>query len=754
MTIRVVKRCGTSEPLDIEKIHKVLSWACEGLDNVSVSSIEMKSRIQFFDGIKTEAIHDTLIKTASNLIELEAPNYQYVAARLGMFQLRKKVLKQFDPLPIYDLVKRNVELGVYDPAILELYTEEEFDEFDSFIDHDRDFTFTYSAFKQLEDKYLVQNKVTHDIYETPQYLYVLCAATIFSKYDRSVRMKYVKDFYDATSQFYISLPTPILAGVRTALRQYSSCVLVESGDSLDSINATASVITKYASQRAGLGIGTGRIRALGSPVKGGQIYHTGITPFLKMFQAALKSCNQGGVRTASATVFFPIWHREIDTVLSLKNNKGTEDSRVRHVDYGIQINGFFYKKYLKNEDMYIFCPNSVDDMYEAFFDDQDLFVELYEKYSNDPSISKLKVSAREVFEKLGIERSDTSRYYVQNVDNCSKQSGFNEHKVRLRQSNLCVEIVLPTKPLQAVDDPDGVISLCILAAFNLGLIKNPKDFEKYADLIVRALDELIDYQEYPIIAAELTAKKYRSLGVGVINYAYFLAKNNLKYTPDAYQLTHQYFEAMQYYLMKASCNLAKEKGPCTGFTDTKWADGLLPIDTYKRTVDEYANFSLDQDWEKLRADIKTHGMRNCTLSALMPSESSSVLSNATNGIEPPRALVSVKESRTAILKQVSPDVKRIKNKIQLLWDMGTNAYNIRLIGIMQKFICQSASANLSYNPEFFPDHKIPLSYIMTDILDCYKYGLKTIYYSNIFDRSDEEAEAPQEDGCAGGACKI
>ncbi|HGE8106015.1 TPA: class 1a ribonucleoside-diphosphate reductase subunit alpha, partial [Salmonella enterica] len=708
-SLLVTKRDGRTERINLDKIHRVLDWAAEGLNNVSVSQVELRSHIQFYDGIKTSDIHETIIKAAADLISRDAPDYQYLAARLAIFHLRKKAFGQFEPPALYHHVVKMVELGKYDNHLLEDYTEEEFKQMDSFIVHDRDMTFSYAAVKQLEGKYLVQNRVTGEIYESAQFLYILVAACLFSNYPRETRLDYVKRFYDAVSTFKISLPTPIMSGVRTPTRQFSSCVLIECGDSLDSINATSSAIVKYVSQRAGIGINAGRIRALGSPIRGGEAFHTGCIPFYKHFQTAVKSCSQGGVRGGAATLFYPMWHLEVESLLVLKNNRGVEGNRVRHMDYGVQINKLMYTRLLKGGDITLFSPSDVPGLYDAFFADQDEFERLYVKYEHDDSIRKQRVKAVELFSLMMQERASTGRIYIQNVDHCNTHSPFDPVVAPVRQSNLCLEIALPTKPLNDVNDENGEIALCTLSAFNLGAIKTLDELEELAILAVRALDALLDYQDYPIPAAKRGAMGRRTLGIGVINFAYWLAKNGKRYSDgSANNLTHKTFEAIQYYLLKASNELAKEQGACPWFNETTYAKGILPIDTYKKDLDAIVNEPLHYDWEQLRESIKTHGLRNSTLSALMPSETSSQISNATNGIEPPRGYVSIKASKDGILRQVVPDYEHLKDAYELLWEMPNNDGYLQLVGIMQKFIDQSISANTNYDPSRFPSGKVPM----------------------------------------------
>lgn len=757
--LHVTKRDGNREPLDLDKIHRVIDWAAEGLQNVSVSQVELRSHIQFYDGIKTEDIHETIIKAAADLISKETPDYQYMAARLAVFHLRKKAYGQFEPPKLYDHVVRMVESHRYDAHILADYTKAELDTIDSFIDHSRDMHFSYAAVKQLEGKYLVQNRVTGEIYESAQFLYILVAACLFSKYPVATRLSYIKRFYDAVSLFKISLPTPIMSGVRTPTRQFSSCVLIECGDSLDSINATSSAIVKYVSQRAGIGINAGRIRALGSPIRNGEAFHTGCIPFYKHFQTAVKSCSQGGVRGGAATLFYPLWHLEVESLLVLKNNRGVEENRVRHLDYGVQFNRVMYSRLIKDEMITLFSPSDVPGLYDAFFEDQDLFEQLYVKYENDPAIRKKRMKALELFTLFMQERASTGRIYLQNVDHCNTHSPFKSKVAPVRQSNLCLEIALPTKPLNDVNDPNGEIALCTLSAFNLGAIDNLSELEELAELAVRALDSLLDYQDYPIPAAFQASMNRRTLGVGVINYAYYLAKHGVKYSDgSANGLTHRTFEAIQFYLMKASNKLAKEFGACPLFHETTYAEGIMPIDTYKKDLDKVCNEPLQLDWEQLRRDVKEFGLRNSTLSALMPSETSSQISNATNGIEPPRGHVSIKASKDGILKQVVPEYERLKDNYELLWDMPGNDGYISLVAIMQKFVDQTISANTNYDPAKFEGGKVPMKILLKDLLTAYKLGVKTLYYHNTRDGASDVQEdikpTVDDDGCAGGACKI
>ena len=756
--ILVQKRDGRLEKIDLDKIHRVIEWAAEGLDNVSVSQVEISSHIQFYDKITTKSIHETIIKSAADLISAATPDYQYLAARLAIFHLRKIAFGQFEPPHLFDHVTKLTQEGRYDAHILQDFSKEEFDTLNDYIDHNRDLSFAYAAVKQMEGKYLVQDRVSKQVFESPQFLYMLVGMCLFAsydkQYDKAARLDYIKRFYDTTSTFKISLPTPIMSGVRTPSRQFSSCVLIECDDSLDSINATTSAIVRYVSQRAGIGVNAGRIRALGSPIRGGEAQHTGCIPFYKLFQTAVKCCSQGGVRGGAATLFYPIWHLEVENLLVLKNNRGVEDNRVRHMDYGVQINKTIYQRLIKNQNVTLFSPSDVPGLYDAFFADQAEFERLYEQYEQDDSIRKRSVPAQELFSLMMQERASTGRIYVQNVDHCNTHSPFDPSVAPIRQSNLCMEIALPTQPLDNINDENGEIALCTLSGINLGEINQLEDIKEPAELIVRALDALLDYQDYPVIAAKNGSMKRRTLGIGVINYAYYLAKNGTKYSdPTALGLTHRTFEALQYYLLVASNKLAKEQGACPAFGDTTYSQGVLPIDTYKVDIDAICNEPLQLDWEALRHDIKTHGLRNSTLTALMPSETSSQIANATNGIEPPRGLVSVKASKDGILKQVVPEIDKLKDQYELLWQMPNNKGYLSLVAIMQKFIDQSISANTNYDPTKFEDSRVPMKVMIQDLLMAYKLGVKTLYYHNTRDGAND-AQDDLENGCAGGACTL
>ena len=729
--ISVNKRNGRGkESLQIDKIHAMVGFATDGITGVSASHVEMNSGIQLFDGISTADIQQILIKSANDLITLENPNYQYVAARLLLFSLRKQLFHRlWDHPKLIDHIKKLIDMGLYDKDILVNYDESEIDRMNMWIDHERDYNFTYAGLRQVMDKYLVQDRSTGEIFETPQFMYMMISATLFAQYPKDKRMSYVKKYYDAVSKFKINIPTPVMAGVRTPLRQFASCVLVDTDDTLPSIFSSDMAIGRYVAQRAGIGINAGRIRGINSRIRGGEIQHTGVIPFLKKFEATVRCCTQNGVRGGSATTHFPIWHQEIEDILVLKNNKGTEDNRVRKLDYSIQISELFYKRFINNQDISLFSPHDVDNLYDVFGSPE--FDALYEKYERNKKIPRKTINAQKLFMELLRERAETGRIYIMNIDHCNTHSSF---KDKVYMSNLCQEITLPTKPVQHIDDEEGEIALCILSAINLGLIKDKEELEELCDLSVRALDEIIDYQEYPVAAAKKSTEARRSLGIGYIGLAHYLAKNKVKYNnKEAWKLVDEVTEAFQYFLLKASNQLAQEKGKCDFFERTKYADGILPIDTYKKDVDNLVKRKLSYDWTNLRKTIKQHGLRHSTLSAQMPSESSSVVSNATNGIEPPRDYLSVKKSKKGTLKQIVPDYNRLKNFYTLLWDMPDNDGYINIVAVMQKYFDQAISGNWSYNPENYEGNEVPLSVMAKDLLNTYKLGWKTSYYQNTYD---------------------
>ena len=740
-SITVQKRNGTVEALDLNKMHKMVDAACEGLAGVSASQVEMKSGIQFFDGISTAEIQEILIRAASDLIDLDSPNYQFVAARLLLFSIRKSLYGVMHDTPcFYEHVTKCVDAGVYDPEILQKYTREELDTIGQWIDHDRDFLFTYAGLRQVVDKYLVQDRSTGEVYELPQFMYMMISATIFAEYPKENRLDFVRRYYNAISKHKINIPTPIMGGVRTPIRQFASCVLVDVDDSLDSIFSSDMAIGKYVAQRAGIGINAGRIRGINSKIRGGEVQHTGVVPFLKKFEATVRCCTQNGIRGGSATVHFPIWHQEIEDIIVLKNNKGTEDNRVRKLDYSIQISKLFYERFIKNEEISLFSPHDVPGLYDAFGTDS--FDELYVRYESDESVPRKSIGAQELFLDLLKERAETGRLYIMNIDHCNSHSSFTD---KVEMSNLCQEITLPTKPLQHIDDPDGEIALCILSAINVGKIRDLEDLQVLCDLAVRSLDELIDFQNYPIRAAEIATKARRSLGIGYIGLAHFLAKQGFNYSDQgAWDAVHKLTEAFQYYLISATVDLAEEKGACEYSNRTKYGNGILPIDTYKHDVDEIVENELHYDWEDLRLRVKEHGVRNSTLSAQMPSESSSVVSNATNGIEPPRGYLSIKKSKKGPLKQIVPQYATLKNNYTLLWDMESNRGYINIVAVMQKFFDQAISGNWSYNPEQYPDNEVPVSVMAQDLLTTYKYGWKTSYYQNTYDIKTDEVEDTKE----------
>jgi len=738
---KVRKRSGSLEILDLNKMHKMVEEACKDLAGVSASQIEINSGIQFYDGVTTVEIQEILIRSASDLIDLDNPNYQFVAARLLLFALRKQLWGRMHESPSLQLhIDNCVTRGVYDAEIVSKYSSEEWEYLNLLIDHDRDFLFTYAGLRQVADKYLVQDRSSGEVYETPQFMYLMIAATIFAEYPKDTRLEYVRRYYDAISKHKVNIPTPIMGGVRTPLRQFASCVLVDVDDSLDSIFSSDMAIGKYVAQRAGIGINAGRIRGINAKIRGGEVQHTGVIPFLKKFEATVRCCTQNGIRGGSATVHFPIWHKEIQDIIVLKNNKGTEDNRVRKLDYSIQLSKLFYERFISNGQITLFSPNDVPGLYDAFGTDE--FDDLYQRYESDRTVSRQVVQAQELFLSLLKERAETGRIYIMNIDHCNSHSSF---KDKVEMSNLCQEITLPTKPLQHIDG-EGEIALCILSAINVGKLRSLDELEELCDLSVRGLDALIDFQGYPVKAAEIGTKNRRSLGVGYIGLAHYLAKHKVGYDdPEAHQLVHDLTEAFQYYLLKSSNQLAKEYGPCGYFDRTKYSDGILPIDTYKKDVDGIVPHSLKYDWEALRQSIVSNGLRNSTLSAQMPSESSSVVSNATNGIEPPRGYLSIKKSKKGPLKQIVPQYNTHKSHYTLLWDMPSNDGYIKIVSVMQKFFDQAISGNWSYNPQNYPDNEVPVSQMANDLLTTYKYGWKTSYYQNTYDNKNDEIEEETPD---------
>lgn len=728
---KVIKRNGSSESLDLNKLHLMVEEACKDLSGVSASQVEMQSGIQFYDGISTSEIQEILIKSASDLISLDHPNYQFVAARLLLFAIRKTLYGgRIDVPHLKDQIQKNIELGFYDDELLNYYSEEELNTANSFINHDRDYFFTYAGIREIVDKYLVQDRSTKTIYETPQFMYIMVSLVTFSRYPKETRMTYVKRYYDAISKHKINIPTPVMAGVRTRKKQYASCTLLDCGDSMESIIATKSALMRYVSAKSGIGLNVGRIRGLGSKIRNGEVVHTGIVPFIKSFEGDLNSCSQGGLRKGSATLFFPIWHQEIQELIVLKNEKGNDENRARSLDYAVSISKLFYERFINNEEITLFSPHDVPGLYDAFGTDS--FDDLYVRYERDNSIPRKTINAQELILEILNERSDTGRIYILNIDHTNSHSPY---KDTVHMSNLCLEIALKTKPIEHIDDTNGAIALCILSALNVGIIKNEKELEECCDLAVRSLDELIDIQEYPVKAAELATKKERTLGVGIIGLAHYLAKLGVNYEdPNSCNVVHKLAESLQYYLLKTSNQLAKEKGVCEGFSGTKYSDGILPIDTYKKDIDEFCTEPLHHDWESLRADIVSYGLRNTTLSAIMPSETSSKTSNATNGIEPPRGYLSIKRK----IKQIVPQYSTLKNNYSLLWDMKSNEGYFNIVAAIQKFFDQAISANWSYNPEIYPDKKVPMSVVVNDFLQAYKKGHKTAYYMNTYDGKKDD----------------
>ena len=738
---KVKKRDGRIEPLDLDKMHLMVEEACQGLAGVSASQVEMKSGIQFYDGITTEEIQEILIRAASDLIDLDHPNYQFVAARLLLFAVRKQLYGKMKDLPsLENHIYSCINAEVYDPEIYSKYSLEEIQKADTYIDHTRDFMFTYAGLRQVVDKYLVQDRSSGGVYETPQFMYIMIALTIFAEYPKDTRMSYVKRYYDAISKHRINIPTPIMAGVRTPLRQFASCVLVDVDDTLDSIFSSDMAIGKYVAQRAGIGINASRIRGINAKIRGGEVQHTGVVPFLKKFESTVRCCTQNGIRGGSATVHFPIWHQEIEDIIVLKNNKGTEDNRVRKLDYSIQLSKLFYERFITDGEISLFSPHNVPGLYDAF--GTDTFDSLYVDYEQDIRVPRKTVKAQDLILSILKERAETGRLYLMNIDHCNSHSSF---KDKVSMSNLCQEITLPTDPINHIDDISGEIALCILSAINVGKLKSTEELESLCDLAVRGLEELIDYQQYPVKAAELATLGRRSLGIGYIGLAHYLARNGWRYdSQDAWDAVHKLTESFQYYLLKASNQLAREKGACVEFTRTKYYEGLLPIDTYKKDVDEITSQELQHDWDGLRVSIKQYGLRHSTLSAQMPSESSSVVSNETNGIEPPRDYLSIKKSKKGPLKQIVPQYATLKNNYTLLWDMTSNDGYIKVVAVMQKFFDQAISGNWAYNPENYPDNEVPVSVMANDFLQTYKYGWKTSYYQNTNDMKSDEIEIKKE----------
>jgi ribonucleoside-diphosphate reductase alpha chain len=743
-SIFVVKRDGSREELNLEKIHRVVFWACDGITGVSASEVELRAQLQMTDGIKTTDIHEMLIKSASELISEDTPNYQYVASRLVNYQLRKEVYGGIEPWSLRKIVEHNVKQGVYTKELLENFDDEDWEKLERIIKHKRDDDIAYAGMEQYRGKYLVKNRVTGQFYETPQVALILISAIGFMAYPRETRMDTIKEFYDALSQFDISLPTPVMAGLRTPEKQFSSCVTLAVDDTLNSIFSSAHAVGRYISQKAGLGIDMGRIRAIGAEVAGGRKEHMGLLPYVRLMMAAVKSCSQGGVRGGSATVHFPIWHYEFEDLVVLKNNKGTEHNRIRQLDYCFLFNRLMYQRLIEGGNITFFDPKSTPGLLDAFSKDQDEFDRLYTMYEANPLIRKKTLKAVDVFSKFLTERKETGRIYLMNIDHANTHSSFIESVCPITQSNLCQEITLPTVPFENVDGSEGRISLCTLSAINWGRIKSPEDFERPCRLVVRFLDELLTYQDYPVESARLATMEHRPLGVGIINFAYFLAKHDVGYNDDALELVDEYAEAWSYYLIKASADLAEEKGPCLLHHTTKYSKGIVPADTRKRDIDGLVKYKERVDWEALREQLRTTSIRNSTLMALMPAETSAQVSNATNGIEPVRALVSEKVSKHGVLRQVVPEIQRYKNKYDLLWDQGRPTGYLKIACVLGKWVDMSISTNTSYDPSQYPDGEISMKEMMTDLLTYYKYGGKNLYYFNTYDGAGEESDGSED----------
>ena len=742
--MKISKRNGQAEDYDVEKIHKVVQWATEDLNGVSLSDIEMNANLSLYDGISTSEIQQILIKSANDLISESSPNYQYSAARLLNMQLRKDVWASGRKSPVFfDFIAIRIDNDVYDPAILEKWSKEDIEKLESFIQHSRDNLFTYAGLQQLIDKYLVKNRSTGEIFETPQFAYMLIAMCLFDN------VAEVKKAYDAYSTFKINLPTPIMAGVRTNIKQFASCVLVDVDDDLDSIFASIHAVGKYTARRAGIGLNIGRVRPINAPIRGGEVIHTGLIPYLKNFESAVKSTSQNGLRGGSATVHVPFWHYEIEDVLVLKNNAGTDDNRVRKLDYSIQFCKLFYERLVANEDITLFNPNETKGLYESFGDNEK-FEELYKKYENARSIKfKKKISARKLCEIFARERLETGRIYSMNIDTANEHGSWD---IPVKMSNLCQEIIHPTVPIKDINDPEGEIGICILSALNLLELNSEEDIQKACAVAVHTLESVIDYQNYPVLAGENFTKNRRSLGIGVTNLAGFLAKNKMFYgDPEALTLIHETMEKIQWNLINESCKLAEQLGSCEKFEDTKYAQGLLPIDWYKKSVDKLVKPKYTMDWEGLRKRIKEFGLRHSTLSAVMPCESSSVIQNSTNGIEPVRNLLLYKKAKNGILKQLVPNYYNRKNYYTKAWEMRSNEAMLNTAAVIQKFVDMSMSTNLYYNYSHYEDGNIPLSVLIKDQIYGYKYGLKNFYYANT---PDGDGKTEEDLNCEGGACAI
>lgn len=757
---RVIKKNGSVEAFSVQKINKIITWACEGVKGVSISDIEINAQLQIGEEATSKDIHEILIESAKNLICLENINYQIVASRLMNYQLRKDVWGGKNPPKLYDLISQNVENGVYDKNLLELFSKEDINKFDEWIDHDRDFDFDFCGIKQLCSKYLVKNRKSGEIYETPQFAFMLVAMVSFHTYSGERRNLYIKNSYNKFSKKKINLPTPLMAGVRTPMKQYASCNLIDVEDSIDGLVAANSAVVKATSQRFGIGINMGRIRAGGSEIRNGDVIHTGVIPFLKWFESAVKSCHQNGIRGGGGTVNFPIWHYEIEDILQLKNNAGTDSNRVRNLDYCIHYSKLFYDRWLKDERITLFSPHEVKDLYEEF--GREGFDEVYRKYEKDQNIKiKKTVKMRDLMTLFVKEKTETGRYYLMNIDHVNSNSAWVD---KVNMTNLCVEINHPTIPLKSLYDGEAEVGICVLSAINLLEIASDSDLEKTCDIIVRMLDNIIDYQDYFIPAAERFCKNKRSLGIGITNLAALLAKNNLKYSEgDAPNFVDELMEKIQFFLLKSSNELAKEIGACKDFSSSTYSLGVLPIDRYKKEVDKVVTRKPTMDWESLRSQIKEHGLRHCTLTALMPVESSSVIQSSTNGIEPIRDHLIYKGSRANTVPVIAPHYHSWKNKYELAFDMRNNIGFINIMAALQKWVDMSISGNLYYNYEHYEDGKLPDTMMIKELLYAHKMGIKTLYYTNTPDGDnqkieegnlDEVIEEDGDDDCAGGACKL
>ncbi len=750
--IFVIKRDGSKEVFNIEKINKIINWAIKDIENVSASQIEINAKLIISNGITSQEIHKVLIESTASLISIEEPNYQWVASKLLNYDLRKRVWGGKNPPKLIDLIHRNIKLGWYDKSILDFYTEKDINKINEFIDHERDFNFTYAGIKQLCDKYLVQNRKTKELFETPQFAYILIAATLFRGYDKKIRLEYIKRAYKYFSTHKINLATPVMAGVRTNIKSYSSCCLIDLGDTKESINATNSAVALATASRYGIGVNFGRIRAIGSEIRNGETIHPGVIPFLKITENNVKAWQQAGLRGGSATVTFPIWHYEIEDIIKLKDVGGTSENRIFNLDYSISISKLFYDRFLKDGNITLFSPHEVPDLYESFglktFDD------LYLKYEkNDKLKIKKIIKARDFFVELTKQRLETGRIYILNIDNVNDHCSWDSDICKsIKIGNLCQEVVQPLVVMQDLHDLNAEIGVCILSAVNWLEIKSEQEHEKVCDIIVRMLDELIDIQEYFNQASRNFATKKRSLGVGITNYAAFLVNNNLKYSDNkTLELTHEWQERQQFYLLKSSCNLAKEKGRCEHFNSAKYSKGILPIDTYKKEIDQFSNFKLNEDWEKLRKDIAEYGLRNCTLSAQMPVESSSVIQNATNGIEPPRAPITFKTSKASTLPVLVPNINKWK-EYTYAYEEKTNISYLKIAAILQKFIDMAISVNLYYSPANYEDKKIPYTQIIKETINHWQWGGHTIYYVNTEDGNKHFSV--EKDSCSSGACTL